>query len=114
MSNILRKITELIDDSNEQQRRTSASIQCEDPFSSATPYTEEPRGGQNRVEDRYEEEAYSCGRDEEGQHVFYNRLDSPDVPTKTKRQPVGPNANALIPNVCMCSRYIHLNNELAT
>ena len=31
----------LLSNSNEQQRRASASILCEDPFSSATPYAEE-------------------------------------------------------------------------
>ena len=30
--NILRKITKMVSDSNEQQRRTSASVLCEDPF----------------------------------------------------------------------------------
>ena len=39
--NILRKITKMVNNSNEQQRRASASILCEDPFSSATPYAEE-------------------------------------------------------------------------
>ena len=40
--NILRKVlTKMVSDSNEQQRRASASILCEDPFSSATPYAEE-------------------------------------------------------------------------
>ena len=64
----------MIDASNEQQRRASASIHCEDLFSSATPYAEELEqnidflihdqdvrhchfaGDQNRAEDRYEEE----------------------------------------------------------
>ena len=65
-----------------------ASILCEDSFSSATPYAEEPEtehnidfltnhqdirqchfpGVQNRAEDRYEEEAHNPN--EEGQHVF--------------------------------------------
>ena len=39
--NILRKITKIVSNSNEQQRRSSVSILCEDPFSSATPYAEE-------------------------------------------------------------------------
>ena len=40
--NILRKVlTKMVSDSNEQQRRASASILCEDPFPSATPYAEE-------------------------------------------------------------------------
>ena len=39
--NILRKITKLVSDSIEQQRCASASIFCEDPFSSSTPYAEE-------------------------------------------------------------------------
>ena len=39
--NILRKITKTVSSSNEQQRRASASILCEDPFSPATPYAEE-------------------------------------------------------------------------
>ena len=39
--NILRKIMKTINVSNEQQRCASTSIQCEDPFSSATSYTEE-------------------------------------------------------------------------
>ena len=39
--NILRKITKMVSDSNEQQRRASASIFCEDPLSSSTPYAEE-------------------------------------------------------------------------
>ena len=39
--NILRKITKMVSDSNEQQRRVYASIFCEDPFSSSTPYVEE-------------------------------------------------------------------------
>ena len=39
--NILRKITKLVNNSNDQQRRASASIFCEDPFSSSTPYAEE-------------------------------------------------------------------------
>ena len=39
--NILGKITKMINISNEQQRRASASIHCEDLFSSATPYAEE-------------------------------------------------------------------------
>ena len=61
---------------NEKQRRASASIDCEDPFSLANPYAEELKhnidllihdqnicrchfpGDQNRAEDRYEEEAY--------------------------------------------------------
>ena len=84
--NILRKITKLVNNSNDQQRRASASIFCEDPFSSSTPYAEELEynidfliehqdirqchfpGDQNRAEDRYEEEAYNLN--EEGQHVF--------------------------------------------
>ena len=83
--NILRKITNMIDISNEQQRHASISVLYEDPFSSATPYEELEHdidllihhreisqchlpGVQNRAEDRCEEEAYS--RDEEGQHVF--------------------------------------------
>ena len=37
----LRKITKMVNNSNDQQRRTSASIFCEDPFSSSTPYAEE-------------------------------------------------------------------------
>ena len=75
--NILRKITKMVSNSNEQQRRASASILCEDPFSSATPYAEELEhninflidhqdirqchfpGDQNRAEDRYEEEAHN-------------------------------------------------------
>lgn len=63
----------MVSDSNEQQRRASASILCEDPFPSATPYTVELikhnidilinhqdirqchfPGDQNRAEDRYE------------------------------------------------------------
>ena len=58
-------------DSSEQQRRAFASIFCEDPFSSSTPYAEEIEynidflinhqdirqcrfpGDQNRAEDRY-------------------------------------------------------------
>ena len=79
--NILREIMIMIDVSNEQQRRASASIQCEDPFSSATSYAEELENDidllihdqdirqchfpseQNRVEDDEEGEAYSrlCG-----------------------------------------------------
>ena len=39
--NVFRKITKMIDVLNEQQRRASASIQCEDLFLSATPYAEE-------------------------------------------------------------------------
>ena len=39
--NILRKITKLVNNSNDQQRCASASIFCEDPFSSSTPYAEE-------------------------------------------------------------------------
>ena len=39
--NILRKITKMVSDSNEQRRRASASILCEDSFSSATPYAVE-------------------------------------------------------------------------
>ena len=39
--NILGKITKMINISNEQQRRASASIQCEDLFLSATPHAEE-------------------------------------------------------------------------
>ena len=72
--------------------RASASIFCEDPFSSSTPYAEELEynidflidhqdirqchfpGDQNRAEDRYEEEAYNPN--EEGQHVFQSL--SPD------------------------------------
>ena len=74
--NILRKITKMESDSNEQQQqrrcvhRASASIFCEDPFSSSTPYAEELEynidflinrqdirrchfpGEQNRAEDR--------------------------------------------------------------
>ena len=83
---MLRKITKMVNNSNDQQRRTSASIFCEDPFSSSTPYAEELEyhidflidhqdirqwhfpGDQNRAEDRYEEEAYNLN--EEGQHVF--------------------------------------------
>ena len=90
--NILRKMTKMVSDSNEQQRRASASIFCEDPFSSSTPYAEELEfnidflidhqdirqchfpGDQNRAEDRYEEEAYNPN--EEGQHVFQSL--SPD------------------------------------
>ena len=67
----------MVSDSNEQQRRASASILCEDPLSSATPYAEELEhnidfpinhqdirlchfpGDQSRPEDRYEEEVYS-------------------------------------------------------
>ena len=84
----------MVSDSNEQQRRASASILCEDPFSSTTQYTEELEhnidfliiinhqdirqcrfpGDQNRDEDRYEEEAYNPN--EEGQHVFQSL--SPD------------------------------------
>ena len=79
--------------SNEQQRRASASIFCEDPFSSSTPYAEELEynieflinrqdirqchfpGDQNSAEDCYEEEeAYNPN--EEGQHVFQSL--SPD------------------------------------
>ena len=63
--------------SNDQQRRASASIFFEDPFSSSTPYAEELEydidflishqdirqchfpGDQNRAEDRYEKEAYN-------------------------------------------------------
>ena len=90
--NILRKITKLVNNSNDQQRCASASIFCEDPFSSSTPYAEELEynidflidhqdirqchfpGDQNRAEDRYEEEAYNPN--EEGQHVFQSL--SPD------------------------------------
>ena len=90
--NILRKITKLVNNSNDQQRCASASIFCEDPFSSSTPYAEELEynidfliehqdirqchfpGDQNRDEDRYEEEAYNPN--EEGQHVFQSL--SPD------------------------------------
>ena len=84
--NILRKITKMVNNPNDQQRRASASIFCEDPFSSSTPYAEELEynidflidhqdirqchfpGDQNRAEDRYEEEAYNPN--EEGQQVF--------------------------------------------
>ena len=70
--NILRKVTKMVSDSNERQRRASASIFCEDPFLSSTPYAEELEynndflinhqdirqchfpGDQNRAEDRYE------------------------------------------------------------
>ena len=94
--NILRKITKMVNNSNDQQRCASASIFCEDPFSSSTPYAEELEynidfliehqdirqchfpGDQNRAEDRYEEEAYNPN--EEGQHVFQSL--SPDVLTK--------------------------------
>ena len=82
--NTLRKITKMINAFNEEQRRASASIQCEGPFSSATPYAEELEqnidllilihdrdvrqyhflGERNWSEDRYEEEAYD--REEEG------------------------------------------------
>ena len=90
--NILRKITKLVNNSNDQQRCASASIFCEDPFSSSTPYAEELEynidfliehqdirqchfpGDQNRAEDRYEEEVYNPN--EEGQHVFQSL--SPD------------------------------------
>ena len=69
--NILRKITKMVSDSNEQQRRFSASIQCEDPFSSVNLYAKELEsnidllihdqnirqshfpGDQNRAEDCY-------------------------------------------------------------
>ena len=88
----LRKITKMVNNSNDQQRLASASIFCEDPFSSSTPYAEELEynidfliehqdirqchfpGDQNRAEDRYEEEAYNPN--EEGQHVFQSL--SPD------------------------------------
>ena len=79
--NILRKITKIVSNSNEQQRRASASILYEDPFSSSTPYAEEREhnidflinhqdipGDQNRAEDRYEEEAHNPN--EEGQCVL--------------------------------------------
>ena len=80
-----------MNNSNDQQRRASASIFREDPFSSSTPYAEEleynidflidPQDirqchspcDQNRAEDRYEEEAYNYNYDynynpnEEGQ-----------------------------------------------
>ena len=87
-----RPITKLVNNSNDQQRCASASIFCEDPFSSSTPYAEELEynidfliehqdirqchfpGDQNRAEDRYEEEAYNPN--EEGQHVFQSL--SPD------------------------------------
>ena len=39
--NILRKITKMVNDSNDQRSRASASIFCEDPISSSTPYAEE-------------------------------------------------------------------------
>ena len=86
----------MVNNSNDQQRRASASNLCEDPFSSATPYAEELEynidflinhqdirqchfpGDQNRAGDRYEEEA--CSRDEEGLstiNMYFNRL----VPT---------------------------------
>ena len=88
----LRKITKMVNNSNDQQRRASASIFCEDPFSSSTPYAEELEynidflidhqdirqchfpGDQNRAEDRYEEEAYNPN--EEGQQLFQSL--SPD------------------------------------
>ena len=88
----LRKITKMVNNSNDQQRLASASIFCEDPFSSSTPSAEELEydidflidhqdirqchfpGDQNRAEDRYEEEAYNPN--EEGQHVFQSL--SPD------------------------------------
>ena len=84
--NILRKITEMINASNEEQRRASASIHWEYPFSSATPHAEKIEqnigllihdrvvrqchfpGKQNRVEDRYEEDAYY--RDDERQYAL--------------------------------------------
>ena len=67
----------MVNNSNDQQRRASASIFCEDPFSSSTPYAEELEydidflidhqdirqcrfpGDQNRAEDRYEYETMS-------------------------------------------------------
>ncbi len=90
--NILRKITKMVSDSNEQQRCTPVSILCEDPFSLATPHAEELEynidflinrqdirrghfpGDQNRAEDRYEEKAHNPNK--EGQYVFQSL--SPD------------------------------------
>ena len=90
--NILRKIMKTVNNSNDLQRRASASIFCEDPFLSSIPYAEELEyiidflidhqdirrryfpGDQNRAEDRYEKEAYNPN--EEGQHVFQSL--SPD------------------------------------
>ena len=105
--NILRKITKMVSDSNEQQRRASASIFCEDPFSSSTPYAEELEydidflidhqdirqchfpGDQNRAEDRYEtmstynkykykEEAYNYNYDPNEQGQHVFQSLSPD------------------------------------
>ena len=89
--NILRKVlTKMVSDSNEQQRRASASILCEDPFPSSTPYAEELEynieflinhqdirqcqhfpGDQNRAEERV-----ITYNEEEGQYVYmyFNRL----------------------------------------
>ena len=88
----------MVSNSNEQQRRASASILCEDPFSSATPYAEELEhnidflinhqdirqchfpGDQNRAEDHYEyeEEAHNPNSPMRKVNMYFNRL----VPTK--------------------------------
>ncbi len=82
----------MVSDSNEQQRLASASIICEDLFSSSTPYAEELEhdidflinhqdirqchfsGDQNRAENRHEKEVHNPN--EEGQYVFQSL--SPD------------------------------------
>ena len=85
-------------DSDEQQRHASASILCEDPFSSSTPHAEELEynidflinhqdirqchfpGDQNRAEDRYEEEAHNPKqRGRSTVNMYFNRSSlSPD------------------------------------